>query len=612
MKKISTFLLVLLVTTIFAQAPAGYYDGTTGLTGYALKTKLSEIISNGHRDRGYNSLYEGYKTTDTDNYYEKDGSVLDMYSENPNGADPYNYQHGIRQCGNYTGENNCYNREHIVPQSTFGERAPMVSDIHHIPPTDGYVNNRRSNFPFGVVTNSSWTSRNGSKVGPNTTSGYSGTVFEPIDAFKGDVARMIFYFATRYQNQIPNFSSGTILDGTTTRSISQWELNILLEWHANDPVSQREIDRNNAAYTYQGNRNPYIDNPAWVNVVWGETSTIADNQPPTTPLNITVSNITGYTATANWEPSTDNIGVSGYNIYLNGVLVATTGNNTVHLGELNPNTNYVITIEAVDAAGNKSPLSVSKSFTTNTAPPPSGTAAELYFSEYVEGSGNNKALEISNMTGLTIDLTGYSIQKQANGSGSWTGDYKLSGSLSSGQTLVLRNSQSAFSCQFSAISVSGSPLDFNGNDAVGLFKNGVLIDIIGKYNDATIFAENVTLRRNVAVATTVYDPAQWDRFSVDSCDNLGVVNPASTLGTNDIANQKKTLSVSPNPVRNGQLQILGLEESIVRVEIYSVTGQLVQTAEKISKSANKINLRNLNKGGYILKAGNQTTKFIVE
>ncbi len=86
----------------------------------------------------------------------------------------------------------------------------------------------------------------------------------------------------------------------------------------------------------------------------------------------------------------------------------------------------------------------------------------------------------------------------------------------------------------------------------------------------------------------------------------------SSLSTNDIANQKKMLSVSPNPVRNGQLQILGLEESNVRVEIYSVTGQLVQTAEKVSKSANKINLRNLNKGVYILKAGNQTTKFIVE
>lgn len=595
MKKISTFLLVLLVTTIFAQAPAGYYDGTTGLTGYALKTKLSEIISNGHRDRGYNSLYEGYKTTDTDNYYEKDGSVLDMYSENPNGADPYNYQHGIRQCGNYTGENNCYNREHIVPQSTFGERAPMVSDIHHIPPTDGYVNNRRSNYPFGVVTNPSWTSRNGSKVGPNTTSGYSGTVFEPIDAFKGDVARMIFYFATRYQNQIPNFSSGTILDGTTTRSISQWELNILLEWHANDPVSQREIDRNNAAYTYQGNRNPYIDNPAWVNVVWGGNPTVPDTQAPTVPQNIVVSNISGSTATVNWTASTDNVAVTGYNVYLNGVLVATSGVNSVNLSELTQNTTYSITIEAYDATGNISGKSTAVNFTTNTNPAPSTTCGTEDF-ETIPKSATNYDTRTWTSNGITWRATDARTDQTINN-----------------RAITIRNGEltsTTISGGISSLTVTAKQF-FTGNAGNAILKiNGVEVGKI-PYNseggaaitttisDINISGEIIITIDKAGTSTRVgFDDLSWTCYS--------------SLSTNDIANQKKMLSVSPNPVRNGQLQILGLEESNVRVEIYSVTGQLVQTAEKISKSANKINLRNLNKGVYILKAGNQTTKFIVE
>ena len=137
----------------------------------------------------------------------------------------------------------------------------MVSDIHHIPPTDGKVNGMRSNNPFGVVTSPSFTSQNGSKLGKNTTAGYSGVVFEPIDAFKGDIARMVFYFVTRYESKLSSFSTGNMLGGSAYPGLQNWELQVLLAWNAADPVSQREIDRNNAAYAYQGNRNPYIDNP---------------------------------------------------------------------------------------------------------------------------------------------------------------------------------------------------------------------------------------------------------------------------------------------------------------------------------------------------------------
>ncbi|MDY3319262.1 endonuclease [Riemerella anatipestifer] len=255
-----------------AQIPDGYYDSAEGLSGYTLKSKLSEIIADGHLDKGYSGLWTAYATTDRDLYYENDNTILDIYSENPNGLDSYTYNYRLHQCGSNSPnkEGGCYNREHIVPQSLFSnvKPTPMKHDAHFVVPTDYLVNNRRSNYPFGIVKTATWTSRNGSKLGENSTSGYSGVVFEPIDEFKGDVARMIFYFVTRYEKRIPNFKSGDMLNGTTTQGLEDWQLAVLLTWHNQDPVSKREIDRNNAVYNYQGNRNPFIDHPEWVNLIW--------------------------------------------------------------------------------------------------------------------------------------------------------------------------------------------------------------------------------------------------------------------------------------------------------------------------------------------------------
>ena len=279
MKRIFTILLLQIFALSFAQIPAGYYDAANGLTGYPLKTKLHEIIKAGHQDKGYNALMTAYKTGDLDKYYENDNTILDMYSENPTGSDPYIYIPGQRECGNYNSENDCYNREHIFPQGFFNQAAPMRSDYHHIYPTDGYVNGRRSNFPFGRVGTASWTSMNGSKVGSSNFPGYSGTVFEPVDEFKGDIARALLYFVTRYEDRIQNFDhsdANNPQDGSRNRGYDQWYINLLILWHRQDPVSQREIDRNNFGYTYQGNRNPYIDHPEYVEQIWTLTILATD------------------------------------------------------------------------------------------------------------------------------------------------------------------------------------------------------------------------------------------------------------------------------------------------------------------------------------------------
>jgi len=272
MKKWILIWICLLPLFAAAQPPAGYYDSATGLTGLTLKTALYEII-NGHTIISYNNLYSAYVTTDN----LPTNKVWDMYSVKADGTADYWYTNtssSADQCGSYSGEGDCYNREHSTPASWFNDASPMYSDLFNVYPTDGYVNNRRSNYPFGEVGTATYTSSNGSKVGPCSVTGYTGTVFEPIDSFKGDFARTYFYMATRYENIVsswPSYSTecAVAYAGNGGLVFKPWYVTMLLSWCTLDPVSTKEIDRNNAVYALQNNRNPYIDHPEWILDIWG-------------------------------------------------------------------------------------------------------------------------------------------------------------------------------------------------------------------------------------------------------------------------------------------------------------------------------------------------------
>ena len=253
----------------YATPLKGFYKSDTNqLTGYALKTALKKIISRTHKSRGYGSLMNVYFKSDVDRTNDKDGSIVDMYSENPRSYDPYKFSTRSHKCGTYKRESDCFNREHIFPQGIFKKAAPMRSDFYHVYPTDGYVNGRRSSHPFGEVEKVSWSSENGSKVGTNKSSGFNGTVFEPIDEFKGDIARALFYFATRYEDKVSRWRHAMI-NGTSDQVYKTWLVKVLLKWHKMDPVSEHEKRRNEVGSSYQGNRNPFIDTPHWVEDIWG-------------------------------------------------------------------------------------------------------------------------------------------------------------------------------------------------------------------------------------------------------------------------------------------------------------------------------------------------------
>lgn len=249
------------VNATYNQSVNEYYSSINwDQTGATLKTSLFNKIKITTAGWSYDGLWEAYKTTDV----RPDGTHFwDIYS------DTTDYTLNDKRINaSYKKEGDSINREHVIPQSSFNEAAPMKSDIHHVLPSDGYVNNRRSAYPHGIVTGSpTYTSNDGCKLGSGTG---STTVFEPMDNYKGDIARIYFYFVTCYQDKMSS-NTFSAFDKSTHPSIKTAYLNVYLQWAKEDPVSEKEIIRNNAAYAGQGNRNPFIDSPYAVGAIWDPT-----------------------------------------------------------------------------------------------------------------------------------------------------------------------------------------------------------------------------------------------------------------------------------------------------------------------------------------------------
>lgn len=235
-----------------------------------------------------------------------------------------------------------------------------------------------------------------------------------------------------------------------------------------------------------------------------------------------------------------------------------------------------------------------------------GGASQLFISEYVEGSSNNKGIEIANFTGSSVSLSSYKLKKQTNGSGSWSGGLTLSGTLSNGQVYVVTNSSATSSLKNQADKTSGgAEMTFNGNDAVGLFYNNSLIDIIGTFNGGSSnFAKDVTKRRKSSVSgpRTSYLTSEWDTYSQNTFSGIGSHSYSAKMAALPQVLAAPRIGAYPNPFRDRlSVDLSEVETQALELNVFDLQGRIVWQSEVQGGDQLEIDLQYLQPGIYFLK-----------
>ena len=677
MKKL--LLLSLFTFSAFIHSQESYYDGLDfSKSGVALKADLATRITSTHTNFLVYTpgVWEASKATDVNP--ENSSEVLLIYGYAASGE--YSRTRGVNDNGGSQGQ---WNREHVYPRSLGNPNLQFVgpgADAHHLRPADVNYNSQRSNTIFAE----------GSGDSGNVSGGWY-----PGDEWKGDVARMMMYMYVRYDQVCLPSRVGNGSNASTPDDM----IDLFLKWNVEDPVSdferQRNTYHNDTSNTYaQGNRNPFIDNAYLATRIWGGDPaedywgifTTQDDEAPTTPSNVTVTNITTNALSVSWSASTDNESVSGYEVLLNDNLAGETSSTTFNVQNLVPNTDYAVTIVAKDVAQNRStpstavniktladttdpsvPTGVSVSNQTGSSFQVSWTAStddsgilnyevfldgnsvgkptttflditnltpsttyvvtilaedianntsdvstpvnavttdgsnnisEIFFSEYVEGSQFNKAVEIVNLTSNNVDLSPYTIKRQSNGI--WEAPLSLTGrTININDVFVIINTD-AIDVKLKAEAdlevPNETPMTFNGDDRVGLFKNDILIDIIGDLDGTDVFSQNETLRRNSDVTgpNTVFNiQGEWSFYPINTTNDIGNFN--GTLSTtNSILEGFK---MYPNP--NHSNRLFFNNPDVINITIINVLGKQVKSSKIASNES--LDISELSKGIYLVK-----------
>ncbi len=579
--KTKLLFLCLAISALGIAQQSYYNDVDLTKVGTALRDELGLKVTNTHTNfLTYTpGIWEASKITDQDP--NNANNVLLIYGWE-DGSDGNGTNDRSRSKNSNGGANGDWNREHTYPRSlgvpNLGSEGPGA-DAHHLRPADVQENSNRGNRKFADGNGNASITAQGD--------------WYPGDEWKGDVARMVLYMYIRYGARcLPrNVAIGT------TNEVDPDMVDLLLAWNAEDPVSTLEDNRNayhdsNDTYA-QGNRNPFIDNPYLATRIWGGPTAqdrwgiaTPDTEAPTTPTNLMTSTPTANSIQLAWTAATDNVGVIQYTIYVDGVLNSTATTTSTTITNLAAETTYAFTVTAKDVAGNTSAQSTPASGTT-TAIPTGGN--ELFISEYVEGSGFNKAIEIANFTGQAIDLTPYTVSRQGSGAGDWETPLALSGTIENGDVIVIINDDTSDTTLLSEADVliaNETPMTFNGNDPVGLFKDGTLIDIVGTLNGGSAnFAKDITLRRKSTVTTpnTNFDIAgEWDEYPRNEVADIGS-HTVSTLSIGAII-QKATVAIYPNPSSTDTIWVRPLTANgIEKVLVYDMTGKLLQSQKEITQ-----------------------------
>ena len=269
-RSILTAIALLVAAGAFADFEPSYYNGINGKSGEALRTALNGCIS-GHKTLNYDALEDYYLHTD----FRPDGTLWEIYSL----CEFTMAEENLPQSNFCDG----WNKEHTVPSSWFNKQSPMYSDIFHVLPTDARVNNLRGNEAYGeTASRTDEISRSDVALGHKGSSsfpGYTGigTVYEPDDRYKGDIARIYFYMVTCYNKRDFTKSGGDKMFSyiNSTNALTDYSVALLMKWHRQDPVSTKEIIRNDSVYMQQGNRNPFVDFPELAEYIWGTKASVS-------------------------------------------------------------------------------------------------------------------------------------------------------------------------------------------------------------------------------------------------------------------------------------------------------------------------------------------------
>ena len=586
MKKLNILILLYWISTIlFAEIPAGYYYKANNKYGYDLLNTLNIICSNGDflsYGSGEGYTWEGFYYTDRND----DGSVIDMYSSTIRYQTDFNGVDGLHI-------------EHSLPKSWWGALENYAfRDLHHLFPADATTNITKNNLPLGEVETATFD--NGvSKIGTTSLYNSKEKCFEPADEYKGDFARAYFYVSTVY-NELSALWQSSMMQNNTYPVWNNEALDLLLKWHREDPISEKELKRQEAVYQIQHNRNPFIDYPEMVEHIWGNKKDIAISLPKetrpflTTPTAWTsIETPVSHTGTTTYKTIrfeganfTKNIKITllnksteitlskteitpqdittGYDLnisifsnetktIIDTLLICTS--DTLKLPIMATFTDeFMITeteiLNPVSANIKWTELPNTQTYEITLRDTPDNRTCDLMFSGYAEGSSYNKAISIYNGTGKTIDLKYYSLRKQSNGTGELKLDYPLSGALANNDCYVIVSSRANETLKAISNHIVSSPLDednilnFNGNDAIGLYHNGILIDIIGEVNNSADWGKDISLKRNINITSPnkKFEWNEWDKLNKDDFSHLDNHNITLNKQSNIIATYQSDIN----------------------------------------------------------------------
>ena len=468
-KKTQLLCLILMATASFSWAgiPLGYYDSATGKSGSELKSALHAIVSN-HTKKTYDQAWEIIKETDRDP--NNSNNIILLYTGRSQEKDyrDHGYDWDYTQYDGGSGDyNESWNREHVWAKSHGFplESDTAYTDLHHLRPADRTVNSSRNNKDFD----------DGGTLHPETDDCYTDAdSWEPRDEVKGDVARMLFYMTVRYDPGYHSDNSQYDLELIDSTGVDIGDapgrpvigkLSTLLAWHATDPVDAFEQNRNDVVYSYQGNRNPFIDHPEYVDNLWN------DELPA--PTNLSANSILETSLNLSWADNA--VDETGYYVYRNDSKIATLGANSTSnpVTGLTRGTTYNFKVSAYRSATESTKTSLD--VTTNGS-------GNLIITGIYDGplsGGLPKGIELYTINNIA-DLSTYKLGLAANGGAISTTYTFPSVSKSTGDYIYVATEAIEFANWFGmAPTYTSGVANINGDDVIELFLNNTVIDVYG-------------------------------------------------------------------------------------------------------------------------------------